>query len=160
MSNEVKAISAALLVCTLGCLPVHAATLQDQAENAALADGLTTLGGLALGAAEANPLGLVTMLAKIPLLAHVKTLPQDEQAEWHATYGAVWGGAAANNLCIMAAIAAGGALAPICLLVGAAWGMNKWNASAAERELWAICRQERAYWGNPHMTCDFRKATY
>jgi hypothetical protein len=24
-----------------------------------------------------------------------------------------------------------------------------------ERELWAICRQERAYWGNPQMTCDF-----
>jgi len=24
-----------------------------------------------------------------------------------------------------------------------------------ERELWAICREERAYWHNPQMTCDF-----
>jgi hypothetical protein len=155
MTNEAKAISSVLLVCALGRVPTHAATLQDEAEKAALADTLTTLGGLALGAAEANPLGLVTLLAKVPMLAHVKTLPQDEQAEWHATYGAMWGGAAANNLCIVGAIVTGGALAPICPFVGVAWGMNKWNASAMERELWAICRQERAYWGNPEMTCDF-----
>ena len=155
MNNEVKAISAVLLVCVVFGPAIHAATLQDEAERAAVADGLTTLGGVALGAAEANPFGLVTLLAKIPLLAHVKKLPQDEQAEWHATYGAVWGGAAVNNMCIMGAILTGGLLAPICPFVGFAWGINKWNASAMERELWAICRQERAYWGNPQMTCDF-----
>ena len=155
MNNEIKAIAAVLLACALTSQPIHAGTLQDEAEKAAIADGLTTLGGLALGAAEANPLGLVTLLAKIPLLAHVKTLPKDEQAEWHATYGAIWGGAAANNLCIIGAILTGGVLAPICPIVGVTWGINKWNASAMERELWAICRSERAYWGNPNMTCDF-----
>jgi hypothetical protein len=155
MDNAVKAISSVLLVCALGPYAIHAATLQEDAEKAAIADGLTTLGGLALGAAEANPLGLVTLLAKAPMLARVKKLPQDEQAEWHATYSAMWGGAAANNLCIVGAILTGGALAPVCPVVGIAWGMKKWNASAMERELWAICRQERVYWGNPHMTCDF-----
>lgn len=146
---------ALLLVLVLWHLPGQSATLQEQAEAAAAADGLTTLGGLALGAAEANPLGLISLIAKIPLLAHVKTLPQDEQAEWHATYSAIWGGAAANNLCIVGAILTGGVLAPLCPIVGIAWGMNKWNASAMERELWAICRAERAYWKNPQMTCDF-----
>jgi hypothetical protein len=155
MNKAITAIPALLLIFVLEHLPAHAATLEEQAQSAAVADGLTTLGGLALGAAEANPLGLVTLLAKIPLLAHVKTLPLDEQAEWHATYGAMWGGAAANNLCIVGAILTAGALAPLCPMVGIAWGLNKWNASAMERELWAICRQERAYWGNPQMTCDF-----
>jgi hypothetical protein len=155
MSNEVKAVSTVLLVCALGSAPIHAGTLQSEAERAAVLDSLSTMGGAALGAAEANPLGFASMLLKIPLLAHVKTLPQDEQAEWHATYGAIWGGAAANNICIVGAILTGGVLAPVCPFVGIAWGMNKWNASATERELWAICRAERAYWGNPNMTCDF-----
>jgi hypothetical protein len=155
MNNGITSIGTFLLVIGLGHFPSHSATLQEQAEKAAVADSLTTLGGLALGAAEANPLGLVTLLAKAPMLARVKKLPQDEQAEWHATYSAMWGGAAANNLCIVGAILTGGALAPVCPVVGIAWGMKKWNASAMERELWAICRQERVYWGNPHMTCDF-----
>ena len=34
--------------------PAHSATLQDQAETAAVTDGLSTLSGLALGAAEAT----------------------------------------------------------------------------------------------------------
>jgi hypothetical protein len=113
-----------LLVLSLGLPPAHAATLQEQAEAAAAADGITTLGGLALGAAEANPLGLVSLLAKVPMLAYVKTLPRDEQAEWHATYGAIWGGAAANNLCIAGAILTGGVLAPLCPMVGMAWGIE------------------------------------
>jgi hypothetical protein len=149
------AVEALLFILALLVLPSHAASLQDQAETAAVADGLTTLGGIALGAAEANPIGLISLVIKAPLLAHVKTLPQDEQAEWHATYGAFWGGAAANNLCIVGAILTSGALAPLCPMVGMAWGMNKWSASAQERELWAICREERAYWKNPQMTCDF-----
>jgi hypothetical protein len=144
-----------LLVFALAYVPAHASTLQEQAETAAAADSISTLGGLALGAVEANPLGIVSLIAKIPILAYVKTLPPDEQAEWHATYSAVWGGAAANNVCIVGAILTGGVLAPLCPIVGVAWAMNQWNASAMERELWSICRQERAYWNNPQMPCDF-----
>ena len=136
-------------------LPAHSSTWQDQAETAALADGLSTLGGLALGAAEANPLGLLTIIAKAPMLAAVKNMPQDEQADWHATYSAIWGGASANNLCIIGVILTGGAAALFCPVVGVAWGLQKWSESAMERELWAICREERAYWKNPQMPCDF-----
>jgi len=146
-----------VLVLVFGQSVTSAETLQDQAERSAAADALTTMGGVALGATEANPLGILTLLAKVPLLAHVKTLPQDEQAEWHATYGAIWGGAAANNLCIIGAILTGGALAVLCPVAGVAWGFKVWNASAMERELWSICRQERAYWNNPQMTCNFFK---
>jgi hypothetical protein len=150
-------MKAVLLVLGLAHFATVAGTLQNQAEMAAAADAVTTIGGAALGAAEANPLGIVTLLAKVPLLAYVKTLPLDEQAEWHATYGAFWGGAAANNLCIIGAILTGGALAPLCPVAGVAWGFKEWNASAMERELWAICREERAYWNNPQMPCDFFK---
>ncbi|MCM2252168.1 MAG: hypothetical protein NDJ19_07400 [Ramlibacter sp.] len=143
------------LLAALTYLPDYGQTLEEQAQQAAVADGVSTLGGLALGAAEANPLGLISVFAKIPMLAYVRTLPPDQQAEWHATYGAVWGGTAANNICIAVAILSGGVLAPLCPIVGMAWGMNKWNESAMERELWAICREERAYWNNPHMTCGF-----
>lgn len=154
-SNARGAAGAFSLALSGWVLPASSQTLQEKAEAAAIADGMSTLGGLALGAAEANPFGLVTIVAKIPLLAYVKTLPQEEQAEWHATYGAMWGGAAANNLCILGAILTAGAFAPICPIVGLAWGMSEWKASAMERELWEICRQERAYWKNPKMTCDF-----
>lgn len=154
MKNKLKTLLVLLLASH--CM-TFAETLQGEAEMAAAADALTTMGAAALGAAEANPLGVITLFAKIPLLAHVKTLPPDEQAEWHATYGALWGGAAANNLCVIGAILTGGAFVPLCPLAGIAWGVRSWNASAMERELWEICRQERAYWKNPHMTCDFFK---
>ena len=136
-------------------LPAHAASLQDQAETAAVTDGLSTLSGLALGAAEANPLGLVALIAKAPMLAAVKNQPQDEQADWNASYTAIWGAATANNLCIIGVILTGGAAAPFCPVIGVAWGLQKWSESAMERELWAICREERAYWKNPQMPCDF-----
>lgn len=144
-----------LLVMFLTIAPAYSATLQEQADTAAVADGVSTLVGLALGAAEANPLGLITIIAKAPLLAAVKKMPQDEQADWHASYSAFWGGAAASNLCIIGVILTGGAAAPFCPVIGVAWGLQKWSESAVERELWAICREERAYWKNPQMPCDF-----
>jgi hypothetical protein len=150
-----KAVNALAVVLALSILPAYSASLQDQAQTAAVTDGLTTLGGLALGAAEANPLGLVTIVAKAPMLAAVKKMPQDEQADWNAGYSAIWSGATANNLCIIGVILTAGAAAPFCPVVGVAWGLQKWNESATERELWAICREERAYWKNPQMPCDF-----
>jgi hypothetical protein len=150
-----QGVKALLLAGAMAILPCQSASWEDQAQTAALTDGLSTLGGLALGAAEANPIGLLALVAKAPMLAAVKTLPRDEQADWHASFSAIWGAATANNLCIIAAIVSGGAVAPLCPMVGAAWGMQKWSESAMERELWAICREERAYWKNPDMPCDF-----
>ena len=135
----------------------ESATLQDQAQLAAVTDGASTLGGLALGAADANPLGFIAIVAKAPMLAAVKNMPQDEQADWNASFSAVWGGATANNLCVIAVILTSGAAAPFCPVVGVAWGVHEWRESAMERELWMICREERAYWHNPQMTCDFFK---
>jgi hypothetical protein len=82
------AVKALLLAIVLGILPVHSASLQEQAETAAVADGVSTLGGLALGAAEANPLGLAVFPLKALYMSHIKTMPEDEQAEAYA--GVVW----------------------------------------------------------------------
>ena len=146
---------ALLLAIVLGILPVHSESLQKQAETAAVADGVSTLGGLALGAAEANPLGLAVFPLKALYMSHIKTMPEDEQADAYAGLQATSSGAAANNLCIIGAILTGGGLAPFCPIIGVAWAMNELSKSAQERELWAICRAERAYWKNPAMTCDF-----
>ena len=83
------------------------------------------------------------------MLAAVKNQPQDQQADWNASYTAIWGAATANNLCIIGVILTGGVAAPFCPVIGVAWGLQKWSESAMERELWAICREERAYWKNP-----------
>jgi hypothetical protein len=145
----------AVLAWTAAITAVHAQSLEQQAERAAMADAATTLGGLALGASEASPLGLATLVLKYPLIAYAKTLPQPERDEWLATYSAMWNGAAWNNVCIIGAILTGGALAPMCPFVGIGYTMNSLNESAQRRELDAICENHRAYWKNPALQCNF-----
>jgi hypothetical protein len=137
------------------CAAAHGETLEDRAQIAAVADGATTLAALAMGAVETNPLGLATVVLKAPLLAYIKTLPDDERAHGYAMQSAIWSAAAANNLCVIAAIASGGAFAPACLLVGGAWGYRDWSMSAEEREFWEICRGWRVT--RPEMTCTYRR---
>ena len=138
---------------------VHAQALEDKAYNAAIGDAASTIGALVLGAAEGNPLGLVTMLIKFPMLAWVKTQPREEQAEYHANWSAVWSGATANNVCLMGAIAlTGGALAPFCPMAGLAFGFNQWDKNQPEREFWAICALWKKEFG-PQFKCSFTPFT-
>lgn len=145
------------LLLTLGFAfgAAQAGSIEERAYGAAVGDTLTTFGAISAGAAEANPLGLAALALKVPILSYIRTLPDDEKAEAYALQGSVWSGATANNICVIVSIASGGALAPLCPVVGIAWGMSEWSRSAQERELWEICRSERAYWKNPKMTCDF-----
>lgn len=133
-------------------------TLQQRAEHAAAADTVTTLTGLALGAAEANPLGLVALLVKIPVLAYADTLPTGERESTQAAIVAAWGGAAVNNACVIAAILTGGAIAPICPLIGIAWGVREWARSSEEREFWRMCQYHREQTGR-HLDCVYRRPT-
>ena len=141
------------LVLSLLCLSAQAQTV----EHAAVADVATNGIGLALGAAEANPIGLLTLPAKLAAIQHAESLPTGEREYALSVISSMWTGAAANNLCIITAILSGGAFAPACLIVGAAVGMQRWDAGADERLFWAICAHERE--SNPSLTCEFTKPT-
>ena len=134
-----RVLAALLLALLTGC-----ATMQDKATSAAAHDTASTVIGLAAGAAEANPLGLVTIPAKMAILGYIQTLPSGERETAQASVTAIWTGAAANNWCVLAVIASGGAAAPACLVVGLIVGLRVWQGSATEREFWTICARERA----------------
>lgn len=141
------------LVLSLLCVTAQAQT----AEQAAAADVATTGIGLALGAAEANPLGLLTIPGKLIALEYANSLPTGEREYALSAISSMWTGAAVNNLCVIAAVLSCGAFAPACLIVGAAVGMQRWDAGAQERLFWAICARERE--SNPRLTCEFTKPT-
>lgn len=128
---------------------------QQAATQAQAADIATTAIGLSLGAAEANPLGPVGVIAaKVVVHQYIKTLPAVEQPQAWRLFGAVGWGAAANNLCIVVVIATGGPGSVLCPALGAATGAAVFSstAKAARRETFdAICNQARAT--NPDLIC-------
>ena len=112
--------------------------------------------GLLLGAAEANPLGLVTLGIKAVAYQKIKESPPVEQPRLWGMYGAMGWGAAANNLCVIAAIATGGAAAAVCPLIGLGAGMGSWSAGTEERDkatFEVICEEARIK--NPQMVCTY-----
>lgn len=132
-----------------------------------IADVGTTGLGLIAGAAEANPLGLLTLGAKWVAYQQIKQAPAEEQPGLWKLYGAFGWGAAANNLCVIAAIATGGAAAPLCPVIGLAAGVGAWQreqtaSQSVERlpamndlEAFAmLCEQARSQ--NPSMECVWR----
>lgn len=125
-----------------------------QAQGAILADGLSTAAGLAAGATELNPLGPVLSIGvKFALMQYAKTLPDTEQPAAYAVAASVWSGAAANNVCVTAALLTGGGFAPACIALGVAWGMKTWQESAREREFWEGCALLREYAKEPNLAC-------
>lgn len=117
-----------------GCADVMA----DQ-ERAAITgqvtDVITTYGGLAVGAMELNPLGAGVAIAIKPIVyAAIKTQRKENQPKLFSIFGTAGWAAAANNACV---IASGG----LCWLVGLVAGVVSWQAGAAEREYWELCKR-------------------
>jgi hypothetical protein len=135
----------------------HSQDMKEQARTAGIADAATTVLGLAAGAAEANPLGAVIAIGVKPLvLRYIEGLPQEQRPQVYALAASVWGGVAANNVCVIASIVSGGAFAPVCLVLGAAWGVKKWKDTEPERIFWAEgCPTLRIYANEPDMVCVF-----
>jgi hypothetical protein len=156
--SAVKAfcLSLALLL----ALPAHADDFRKQKIEAASAhafDVATTGAGLAVGAAESNPLGLLLVPAKLIAYQRIKASPEAEQPGLWAAYEAFGWGAAANNLCVIAQIASGG-FAP-CLAVGVAAGLVSWAIDSPRRkraEFDAVCEQAKA--SNHEITCVWNSA--
>ena len=148
-----KTLYSLLIVMALtGC-----AITRSQASDAAVTDVASTGLGIALGAAEANPIGLVTIPLKIALLNHVETLPAGEKQEAQMRLSAVWNGAAVNNVCVVAVIVSGGAASLPCLLVGGAYGVWEYTSTKANQmqaEFAALCIQARQE--TPGMKCFYK----
>ena len=129
-------------------------SLQSNALYGQAADVGSTGIGLALGAAEANPLGIMTLGIKAMAYQKIKNSPPVEQPRLWGMYGALGWGAAANNLCVIAAIATGGVGAAVCPLIGLGAGMGSWSANTEERNkatFAAMC--EEAKLTNPDLVC-------
>jgi len=139
----VKALAALLLLALTGC-----ATLEQRAYTAAAADSATTAAGLAMGAVELNPLGAVAAVAlKVPILLYADTLPEAERADVHQAIGAIWGGAAINNVCVLVTIASGGASGPACFVVGVAYAAYTWRSTPATPQVKPFAfGEEVAFW--------------
>lgn len=148
---------AAALVAAMGAAHADGGVKEqarEQAKGAILADGLSTAAGLAAGAAEMNPLGPVLSIGvKFAVMEYAKTLPDTEQPAVYAMAASLWSGAAANNVCVTAALLTGGSFAPACIALGVAWGMKAWQESAREREFWEGCALLREYAKDPALAC-------
>jgi hypothetical protein len=149
-----KLIAAAALSAV--CCAANAQSVDDT-RNAAIADGVTTALGIAVGAVEANPLGPILAIGmKSVVFQYAETLPDTERPRVYAAATSMWQGAAANNLCVTAAILTGGSFAPVCLVVGVAWGLKTWQDSEHERLFWEGCAMLRQYANEPDLQCVYR----
>lgn len=125
----------------------------EQSQTAALTDLGSTAIGLAMGAAEANPIGVLTIPLKFVLIDRADKLPDGEKQRAHSVIGSLWHGATVNNVCVIAAIATGGAFAPVCLVAGVVAGSIRWQSTQMEREFWALCATLRTE--TPELKCNF-----
>lgn len=160
--RQVSLALVAAAACTVGgqARAEEGAALENKAVSGQLADLGSTGIGLALGAAEANPLGLLTLGVKAYAYQQIKEAPAVEQPAMWSAYGAFGWGAAANNVCVIAAIASGGVAAALCPLIGLATGMTTWKGDESRRDratFAAICEQQRQ--SNPALTCTYNSPT-
>lgn len=137
------------LCLALMCSPAIAQTGQ-------IADIGTTAAGLAMGAAEANPLGIVTLGLKAAAYHQIKQAPDVEQPHLMGVFDAFGWGAAANNLCIIATLPTG--IGPaVCPAIGLVAGLSIFDAGEDRRNretFDVICRDARL--NNPDLECIYR----
>lgn len=124
-----------------------------QAQAGAVADGVSSVVGIAAGA-SLNPLLPVFGAAlKAATLQHAESLPETERPRAYALAGAGWQGSAAGNACAALSVVSGGSFLPACLVVGAAWGWKTWDASERERRDAERCAALRASARKPKLRC-------
>lgn len=142
-----------VVVLSAALCAAHAQDAKTQARTGAVADGVSSVVGIAAGA-PVNPLLPVLGIAfKAATLRHAETLPETERPRAYAMAAAGWQGSAAGNVCIVASVATGGAFIPACVVIGVAWGWNTWTASERERLDAERCAQKRALARKPKLRC-------
>jgi len=134
----------------------HAQQTEAQARTGAVADGVSSVFGVATHAIAINPLlPLAGLGVKAATLQYTETLPETERPGAYAFAAATWQGGAAANICATASALSGGSLMPACIAAGMAWGMKTWNESARERRLAERCDVLRSFVGKPNLPCEF-----
>jgi hypothetical protein len=132
----------------------HAQNARDQANHAAIADGVTKAVGLAVGAMDLNPVGPVLALGvTAAVFQYAESLPETKRPTAYAAAASVWQGTAANNACLTAAFLTGGSFTPVCVALGIAWAMKTWDDSEHERRFWERCAILREFSGQPDLPC-------
>jgi hypothetical protein len=147
-------LAAAVLSAALAA--THAQQSEEQARTGAVADGVSSVLGVATGAIAVNPLfPLADLGVKAATLQYAERLPETERPGAYAFAAATWQGGAATNACATASALSGGSLLPACVAVGMAWGLKTWNESARERRLAERCDVLRTFVGKPNLPCAF-----
>lgn len=148
-----------LLVVVLSAV-VSVADAQDaktQARTGAVADGVSSVVGIAAGAPLNPLLPVIGVAFKAATLRHAETLPETERLRAYALAAAGWQGSAAGNVCAAASVLSGGSFLPACIAVGVAWGWKTWKASERERLDAERCAARRRSARKPKLRCTFTR---
>ena len=149
--DERKLILAAVL-----CVALCAARAQEvemQARTAAVADGMSSVVGIAAGVPLSPLLPVAGIAFKAAALEHARSLPDTDRPRAYALAAAGWQGSAAGNVCAAASVLSGGAFIPACILVGVAWGWRTWTDSEPERQNAERCAALRKKMRKPRLRC-------
>jgi hypothetical protein len=149
--DERKLVVAAVLCAALGA--ARAQEAETQARTAAVADGVTSIVGIAAGAPFSPLLPVVGLAFKAAAFEHARSLPDTERPRAYALAAAGWQGSAAGNVCAAASVLSGGAFLPACIVVGVAWGWRTWSDSEPERRNAERCAALRVKVGKPTLRC-------
>lgn len=122
-------LAASFVSTSVAADPEIALPPERKAAIAAVADGVSTLGALGSGAVERNamlptsPVGIVAItIAKVGLTEWANQQPEPRRSESMKSMTAVFGGAAVNNLFVLA-----GAANPVSMVAGLTGGIFFWN---------------------------------
>lgn len=146
-----KPLLAAALSAALGA--AHAQEAKAQARTGAVADGVSSLVGIAAGVPVNPLLPLVGMATKEVTFRHAESLPETERPRAYALAAAGWQGSAAANACAVVSVISGGSFLPACIVVGVGWGWNTWKASERERRDAERCAALRGSPGKRKARC-------
>ncbi|WP_167772478.1 hypothetical protein [Ramlibacter henchirensis] len=150
-----KVIVAAVLSAALGAAQAQEA--KAQARAGAVADGVSSVVGIAAGAPLNPMLPVLGAAFKAATFQHAESLPETERPRAYALAAAGWHGSAAGNACAAVSVLSGGAFLPACIVVGVGWGWKTWNASDRERRDAGGCAALRASARNPKLRCPFMR---
>jgi hypothetical protein len=126
---------------------------KTQARAGALADGVSSVVGIAAGVPVNPLLPVLGMASKAATFRHAESLPETERPRAYALAAAGWQGSAAGNACAVVSVLSGGSFLPACVVVGAAWGWHTWTASERERRNAERCAALRASSRKPKLRC-------
>lgn len=152
MYAECRKVMVAAVLSAAACA-AQAQEAREQARAGAVADGVSSVVGIAAGAPLNPMLPVVGAAFKAATLQHAESLPEAERPRAYALAAASWQGSAAGNTCAALSVLSGGSFLPACIAVGVGWGYKTWNASERERQEAARCAALRKSAHKPKLRC-------